>query len=204
MHLQPEEFVDLAEGTRADASAPHLKSCTECRQQLAQMRAMMAAAVVADVPEPSPLFWDHLSARVHDAVAAEGAPRQPWLDLAAWRRVLMPASAIATVVLVVFVLSSRVKAPQPVSMPDSAAFVAVAPSATGDANTGTEVLGDAAADDASLMLVASMTSAIDLDAASDAGLAPAGSADHAVTHLPPDELRELQRLLRKEMGAMGS
>ena len=36
------------------------------------------AASDADMPEPSPLFWDHLSARVQDAVAdeADGSPRR--------------------------------------------------------------------------------------------------------------------------------
>jgi hypothetical protein len=49
------------------------------------------------------------------------------------------------------------------------------------------------------MLVASLTSAMDLDAASDAGLAPSGAAEHAVTHMLDSELRELQRLLKEEM-----
>ena len=34
----------------------------------------------------------------------------------------------------------------------------------------------------------------------EAGLAPRGSADHAVAHLSDDELRELGRLLREELG----
>jgi hypothetical protein len=75
MHLQPDDLVDLAEGTRPEASAPHLASCAECRRQLADMRAMMSAAADVDVPEPSPLFWDHLSARVSESVSGEGAPR---------------------------------------------------------------------------------------------------------------------------------
>jgi hypothetical protein len=70
-----------------------------------------------------------------------------------------------------------------------------------DTNASTEVLGDTPSGDASLMLVASLTSAMDLDAASDAGLAPSGSAEHAVTHMAGGDLRELQRLLKEEMGS---
>ena len=73
MHLQPDELVDLAEGTQAEASRPHLAACEACRRRLADLKAMMSAAVDVGVPEPSPLFWDHFSNRVHDAVAAEPA-----------------------------------------------------------------------------------------------------------------------------------
>ena len=70
-HLTSAEFVDLAEGARDAASAPHLAECDRCRRELADVRRMMAAAGASDVPEPSPLFWDHLSARVREGVAAE-------------------------------------------------------------------------------------------------------------------------------------
>src|SRR5215470_2449246 len=75
MHLAPEDLVDLAEGARPESTAPHLASCEACRAQLAELRAMMAAAVDADVPEPSPLFWDQLTRRVHDAVEADAQPK---------------------------------------------------------------------------------------------------------------------------------
>jgi hypothetical protein len=204
MHLQPADFVDIAEGNRPDASAPHLDACADCRRQLAEMRAMMSAAAEVEVPEPSPLFWDHLSARVGEAVAAEGTPRPAWLDVASWRHVAIPAWAVAIAsVIVVVALSARLTAPEPPAsaMLNRSAFTASAPpaSAVPDTNASVEVLGDAASDDASLMLVASLTSAMDLDAASDAGLAPNGSAEHAVTHMADAELRELQRLLKEEM-----
>src|SRR5438132_12929430 len=76
MHLTPDDLVDLADGTRPESSAPHLASCATCRAQLNEMRAMMSAVADVDVPEPSPLFWNHFSQRVHEAVAAEdGAAR---------------------------------------------------------------------------------------------------------------------------------
>ncbi len=39
---------------------------------------MMAVAVSAEMPEPSPLFWDHLSARVRTAVAEDVERPAPW------------------------------------------------------------------------------------------------------------------------------
>jgi anti-sigma-K factor RskA len=200
MHLNPDELVDLAEGARSESSLPHLATCADCRRQLDDMRAMMAAAVAADMPEPSPLFWDHLSARVSEAVAADGNSSHPWFRFAAWRRALMPASAIAAALVIVFALfNARVRAPQSQYVASPTTFTAAPPDVTADANSSSEVLGDATDDDASLMLVADMTSAIDLDAASDAGLAPTGSAEHAVMHMASDELRELRRLLQEEM-----
>jgi hypothetical protein len=206
MHVSTDDLVDIAEGTRSEASAPHLAGCEPCRAQLHDLRAMLSAARDADVPEPSPLFWDHLSSRVSDAVAAEGAPRTAWLDVTTWRRVLTPTWAVAAATIVVVIaLSSRLMAPQPPAGID--AWVAAPPplpALIADTNAGTEVLGDTASDDASLMLVASLTSAMDLDAASDAGLAPRGSAEHAVTHLSDDELRELGRLLKEELARTGA
>jgi hypothetical protein len=204
MHLKPEELVDLAEGTRAESSAPHLAACADCRRQLGEMRAMMSDVAAVDLPEPSPMFWSHLSARVRDAVASEPR-RRAWLDVAAWRQVLMPGWAVAIAsIAVVVALSSRLMAPPPMPPPPSMStvtpFSAAPPSPiAADTNSGTEVIGDVAADDASLMLVASLTSAMDLDAVSDAGLAPSGAADHALTHMRDTELRELERLLRQEM-----
>src|SRR5256885_17264553 len=71
MHLNADELVDLAEGARPESSTPHLAACPQCRAQLAELRATMSAVADVHVPEPSPLFWDHFSQRVHDAAAAE-------------------------------------------------------------------------------------------------------------------------------------
>ena len=215
MHLKPEELVDLAEGTRAESSAPHLNACADCRRQLGEMRAMMSEAAAVDVPEPSPMFWNHFSARVSDAVASE-PHRRAWLDVADWRRVLMPGWAIAVASIVVVVVlgsrltapGSRLTAPPPNSSmvtappfsaaPPPSATLKGSPDTTSDATSRTDV-ADAVTDDASLMLVASLTSAMDLDAASDAGLTPSGAAEHALAQMRDTELRELERLLKEEM-----
>jgi hypothetical protein len=69
-----------------------------------------------------------------------------------------------------------------------------------------ELLSDpqSGGDDTALTLVAQLSSDMDFDAAREAGLAARGSAEHAVTHLNREELRELQRLLQEELARSGA
>ena len=194
MHLQPDELVDLAEGARAESSAPHLDECAVCRLQLEELKTTMAAAADVDVPEPSPLFWDHFSERVRDAVAAEGAPRRSFWT---WPRVVIPAAAVATAALAVAITlnTGGVVAPTPV----------VAPAAPLPPMASVDLLSDPqSAADTALTLVAELSSDMDFEAAREAGLAAGGSAEHAVTHLTGSELRELQRLLQEELARSGA
>src|SRR5256885_5364116 len=112
MHLQPDELVDVAEGARTEQSVPHLASCELCRHQLAELKALMSAAAEVEVPEPSPLFWDHFSARVREAVAAEGAPRRSFWT---WPRLVVPAVAVglASLLLAVALSTDRATPPAP-------------------------------------------------------------------------------------------
>jgi hypothetical protein len=205
MHLNAEQLIDIAEGTRSESAAPHLAACAPCRAQLSELRAMMSAANEADVPEPSPLFWDHLSSRVSAAVAAEPAsrPSPSWVE----RLMAVRAYAFVTVaatVLIAAAISSRVQAPAPL-LPPAAIGVTVSPPQTVPvADARPELLSDVTPDDPSLTLVASLTDDLDLETAREAGLAPRGSADHAVTHLSDGELNELGRLLKEELARTGA
>ena len=44
MHLNAEELIDIAEGTRPESAMPHLAACEPCRAQVRELRAMMSAA----------------------------------------------------------------------------------------------------------------------------------------------------------------
>jgi hypothetical protein len=193
MHLNTDELVDIAEGMRSEASAPHLAGCEPCRAQLRELRAMMAAAKDVDVPEPSPLFWDHLSARIGAAVAQdEREPRRSsrWFPASVGGWLPVAVVALAAVLLAVTV---SLRAPAPVAPPPS--MVAVTPTVAP-----TDLLADPATEgDASLTLVASLADGLDFDGEREAGLTPRGSAEHAITHMSPGELRELGRLLKEEM-----
>ena len=200
-HLSHDELIDLAEGMRTDASAPHLSNCEACRRQLLELRAVLASAGEVDVPEPSPLFWDHLSARVRAAVEAEGVPAPAPF----WRHLFRPwsigvfAGAFAVTVLMVAV-GWWTMASRPIGGPATPG-VAVADVSRSDHPV--DITHDTldAADDVSLRVVSDL---MDLDAASGAGLADDGSAEHAVVHLTGSELRELRRLLQTELGGRGA
>jgi len=197
MHLNAADLIDLADGVRAESSVPHLAECARCRQQLVELREMMdAAAGAADVPEPSPLFWDHLSQRVHLAVAEESGRRRGWRDRLAWRRTFIPASAmaVAAALLVVGLMTWRVSAPQPAGAGNTATLAPASVAA------GADPLDDGADYDDSLNLVADLSAAADAD---DANSEPTVNAEHAVIHLNGDELRELQRLLQQELTPSG-
>ena len=201
MHLTPDEFVDAVEGTRSEGSLPHLADCKACRRELARLRAAMtSAAEEADVPEPSPLFWGHLSARIGGRLDAEPDPRW-WLS---WARpaVLVPLSAIAVLVLVVALAPGWRGAsgrPDPGTHP-------VPPQATINPASGTDPTGDAndGTADPSLALVSDLSANMDLDGASAAGLADPDSAERAVTHMNSDELLALKQLLQAELARQGA
>jgi hypothetical protein len=194
-HLHPDELIDLADGTRPESSAPHLTACAECRRQLAELRGTMAAAAQAEVPEPSPLFWDHFSARVHDAVAAEGAPRRaPWLGLAPplW------AAACAAVIIAAAVTMRVARAPGFVATPVGP-VASLAPLADDAADLAP------LADDPSLDLVADLAAQVGWDGAAAPGLGThEDAADNAVGQLTAAERSELQRLLKEELARPGA
>ena len=198
-HLGPDQLIDLAEGARPESSEPHLESCEACRRQLAAMCAMMSAASEVTVPEPSPLFWDHFSERVREAVALAGAPRrssrwQPWLR----PLVVLPLSvaALAAVLLV------AVLVPQPDVVPATPEVATTPRSPDFPEQPAFEPLD--ASGDASLNLVADLTAELDWEAASRMELTThAGGADEAVRELTGGELRELQRQLKEELARAG-
>jgi hypothetical protein len=196
-HLTASELVDLAEGTRAESSAPHLRSCEQCRQELVEARAMLTVATKAVVPEPSPLFWDYLSRRVHEAVAAEGSvPRASWLSaLQDWTssRLVWLVSAGATAAVIVALGLALKSRPPGGSIPAAAAVESVAT---------VDSVADSTSpnDDPSLTLVAALASETDWDGNSEPELTTRlGAADKAVMDLSDGERRELERLLKEAL-----
>ena len=205
MHLTTEEFIDAAEGARSDGSLPHLSECDACRRELSAVRATLAAAAneaaaaKEEAPEPSPLFWNSLSARVNAAIDADrAARRQRWL---AWTRprVLVPLSAVAILALVVATAPNprvlwRGESPRTTSIPVVTTTATVEP-----ANDAVDL-----ASDPLLTLVSDLSANMDWDSAAAAGLAERGSAEHAVTHMNTDELRALKQLLETELARPGA
>ena len=173
---------------------PHLQSCEACRSKLAELRATLAAAAAVDVPEPSPLFWDHFSARVHRAVEAEQADRAPAFGRGwSWRTLSLWVGSVAVAVLVIG-FATRGRVPEAPAPAGSLAVVAEPQAEVPDL-----------ADDPSLSLVADLVTDLDWDAAVEAGLTTHLDVDDdVVTQLSDGERRELHRLLRAELGRPGA
>jgi len=194
-HLASVELVDLAEGTRAESTAPHLDTCEACRHQLAQLRDAMSTAEAFEVREPSPLFWDHLSARVHEAVAAEGRPRdQSWSGWASRFTIPMAAGALAVLLLAALVTMRTSLAPES-SSSDGTSLEPL---------TAIVKITEPLAEDPSLALVADLAAGLDWDGATDAGLTMVGGADGAIKQLNAGERRELDRLLKEALAKPGA
>ena len=200
-HLSAETFVDLLDGTVAEPDVSHLGSCDVCRSQLAQLRATLQLAVQAEVPEPSPLFWGHLSSRVREDIRREvdqPAEAAGWIGRVSfswWRLGGLVSAAAAAVALVVSLQTPRVaEAPgaQPVgTVPGS---VTPVPSAVGDPS-------DAIDQDEPLGFVADLASSVDWDADVEFGFSSPGEVDRSLVNLDEGERVELWRLLHEALGS---
>lgn len=209
-HLTKEQLVDVAEGTMPRPA--HLASCEACRREVDALRAAMARVTRVDVPEPSPLFWEQLSARVSEAVAREPVEqRRPesraWPTHSRWRAwlapifsmpgVLVPLSlgvvaAVALAVLLHGPGSTVVAVPVP-PMADSAVPAEAVP--------GTAMLPP---DDPALDMVADLGSQLGWQAIHDSGIVRhSGVVDRAVSGLSANERAELGRLLKQELAGGG-
>jgi len=119
-HLSTQEFVDALEGTLREERRAHVNTCDVCSRELTDLTSVAREAHDAGVvPEPSPLFWEHFSARVSAATEAE-----PIRPLSWWERAWTPVMAVSAVAAVVLVAVITFKTPaQPVMPPVDALAV---------------------------------------------------------------------------------
>jgi len=179
-HLTPDELIDALEGVRHQA---HLAECERCRRELDDLAAVLADLQQASVPEPSPLFWPHFSARVRTAMDRDAPPAGTWPSWLRWQ-VLLPLGAAAMIILgVMFSVANQDRAER-----ESAAAALDAPAAL-----------DAAAPSDSWVILADLVGEMDLDTATAAGVVAPGVAEQAVLQLTADEQQELTRLLKAEL-----
>ena len=199
-HLSSETFVDLLDGTVAESEVQHLGSCDACRNQLAQLRATLHMAVQTEVPEPSPLFWDHLASRVREDVRREAEqPREAagWiatLRVSWWRLGGLVSVATAAVALVVSLQTPRVaQAPGAQTIGIASPSIALVPDATDSS--------DSIDQDEPLGFVADLASSVDWDDAVELGFSSPGDVDRSLVNLDEGERVELQRLLHEALGS---
>ena len=194
-HLSPAEFVDATERVLPASRATHLEGCRRCREQMAALRAALAAAETVDVPEPSPLYWSHMAARVRDRVAGEtprGASWRAWFAV----RMLVPVASVLAIVAAVFVAEQGSGGRQAVDPQAEAPRMAAA-------TPSIDVAVEADDSDAWRVLT-SVAEEMPIEDAHDAGMAvTSGTVDRAVQRLTPEEVNQLGALLRSEMRHSG-
>ena len=196
-HLSESELVDLVEEALDARRAAHVESCAACRERAEALRAMLRDTAAVEIPEPSPLFWGHFSARVRGAIDAEpisGSLRWAWLG----RRGLVSLAAAAAVIVAVasglhLARAGRGGAVVPVTVAGPAAITVGAPDARID--------GLPDPDNAEVWSVlTTAASAVEFDEAHDVGMHVHPAAiDNAVQGLSAAELTELGRLLQSEL-----
>lgn len=83
-HLSDDRLWDVLEGAGDEPARGHLAACGECRTRLAEARAGLGLAGAAEVPEPSPLFWEAFRRQVGRRIADDRIASSPlWPALAA-------------------------------------------------------------------------------------------------------------------------
>lgn len=182
-HLHPEEFVDAIDQCASAECQAHLAICEPCAAELATMSQLMSDVTTAqNVPEPSPLFWNHLSARVREAVDAEPIAAAWWQG--SWRPFAMLASALCAVVLVLVFRAMPAGVHNAPSISVAALHEAAEPQE-----------GDQIWD-----MIGTVASSMRADEAREAGLVPGQAAtDAAFESLTPSQRTELAKLIRAEM-----
>src|SRR5262245_49435538 len=110
-HLSEDEIADALFERGSPARREHLEACSDCATLLAVASEGLALAREAEVPEPSPLYWEVFRRQVDRRIGGEGVPRRR-----AWLVPLGAAAAIA--VLAVPLLRPRAtEPPRPASLP---------------------------------------------------------------------------------------
>ena len=199
------ELVDLIDGVLSEQRAAHLGACARCRQQADELRAVMREAREVDVPEPSPLFWDHLSARVREGVAAEPATGSPnwWPGWSPSRLAL--AFTAGAVILLGAVSGVMFRSPTEEVRLGVDRLAALQELGLGSADATSELF-ESWGDEPGWTLVVTVAQGIEWwDEPGAAGLLIGSSAaERAVLQLSIEERRELARLLQVELEGGGS
>ncbi len=200
MHLTDVELVDLLDGALASPRERHLDECDTCRATATRMREAFARAKDVGMPEPSPLFWEHFSARVHEGV--RGAQADEPLSWFGWAHGATGKWAIAGALLTLLLVAGVWRASAPVAQQASPAASVTA--SARDADPGVVDDFDPDTDEAWALV---RTVADDVkwdDAAADGMGLRAGSVEHAMVTLTGAERSELVRLLEAETKQPGA
>jgi hypothetical protein len=203
-HLSREELIDSLEQTLPLAREAHLDTCVTCRAERGSLQQVLARVASVDVPEPSPLFWEHFSERVREQVARQPQPAASawpaWATLSesGWTAWTWPRWAVGAATLLVcvtlgwagwrdyahgrFAGSTKAEHHTPLSLPRADMTVS-----------------DGSPDE-DWNLVVSMAEDVTAEDADEPALAVRpGAAERVMADLSPEQRSELARLLTAEM-----
>lgn len=179
-HLTDDERVDALEGTLDATRSAHLHGCAACRQEVAALQQVwnaLAADAHVDIPEPAPVFWKQLQARVGSAVdtrtAAWWSGARGWMSLAA-----------AAVLLLVVSWGAPQRTPLATSVGSDAATI---------------VNSDAIGDTAQWQFVTAVLASLEDEAVREVLRPTSGAFDAALATLSASERDEFARLLQAEL-----
>jgi hypothetical protein len=218
-HLSDLDLLAIAEGNDdnggnggndgSDAVHAHLDACGRCREKLASLRDALNLAAAVVVPEPSPLFWDHFSARVRSSLQDVEPGSQLGTDFGSgtgWRTWLFGspfkiATATAIALLAVIAgLTLRMIAPD---SPTERADTILGTAGPAPVESSTSLIGDPNDDAWALVRDAADDVTWD-DAVASGWMVPTGSADEAAMTLTTEERGALVELLREETKRSGA
>lgn len=201
-HFSESELLDAAEGRLAGDRQRHAGECVACARQVDDLRTVLARAVDAEVPEPSPLFWDHLSARVREEIAHEAPTRWGWASgLRPWPVAATVAAVAIALLVMVGVFRSTSNSPIPGT--DRRDVAVARPNA--DVPAEPDVETDDVEGDEAWAVVRAVADDVVWDDVTDAGIsARPGSAERAVQTLTAAERTELAALIAEELKRSGA
>lgn len=195
-HLTDEQIADAAGGAVPSPEMAHLSACAACASRVRELEGVLREVGAVDVPEPSPLFWQHLAQQIGQAIdrpqPAGSTGRLPWA--AAWA-----AAAVVVIGLITMFVLRPAGVPRQVA--DAQPRVEDAPAAF----TAPDVEPLDIDEDEAWAVVRSLAEELHYDDAREAGVVPRpGAVERAATELSDDERARLMRLLEAALNHRGN
>jgi hypothetical protein len=94
-HLSDESVIELSTGEGDASDLAHAAACAACARRVEVCRDALALLQRADVPEPSPLYWEALRSGVRQRIADDKRRVLAWT-------LLLPLAAAAALVFVLW------------------------------------------------------------------------------------------------------
>ena len=183
-HLTDEQIADALDGAPTAAASEHLTGCVACASKARELQAVLREAAAVDVPEPSPVFWQHFIAQVNAAVDEAPPARSAW-PRAAWA---------AAAIIVVGFIATFASWPGSVQQPVAEGPLPVLEPISIDID-----------DDQAWAVVRNLAADLHYEDVREAGVVPQpGALEREVATLSEDERALLVRLVEEDLGHRGT